>query len=208
VNMRDKQRSDTHDRIVDAAVESLIENGYAATTALGVQKRTGLSRGALLHHFPTSEALSAAAVERLVELNLQAMNDELAAAETESDAITRGIKVIYRASQRTSFATELELWAAARANEPLRNALLAAERKARHRLFTVIDDIFGPSLVGVADYRAVVELTVQFMRGLTISRAIGQGGDHDSLVGQWTSIMRLAIDTSSAAKTATISTDS
>ena len=74
---RDDQRRETRGRIVDAAVRSFVENGYAATTALGVQRDAGVSRGALLHHFPTSEALSAAAVARLVEINLQAVSDEL-----------------------------------------------------------------------------------------------------------------------------------
>lgn len=198
VNKRDQQRHDTYNLIVDAAVDSMIENGYAATTALGVQKRTGVSRGALLHHFPTSEALSAAAVERLVELNLQAMQDELATAEPDPDPVARGVRVIYRASRRKTFATELELWGAARANQPLRSALLAAERKARRRLYTVIEDIFGPETISMAGYQAIVELTVQFMRGLTISRAIGRGRGQDELVTQWTSIIRLALDNNSA----------
>jgi AcrR family transcriptional regulator len=198
VNKRDQQRHDTYNLIVDAAVDSMIENGYAATTALGVQKRTGVSRGALLHHFPTSEALSAAAVERLVELNLQAMQDELAAAEPDPDPVARGVRVIYRASRRKTFATELELWGAARANQPLRSALLAAERKAHRRLHTVIEDIFGPETISMAGYQAMVELTVQFMRGLTISRAIGRGRGQDELVTQWTSIIRLALDNNSA----------
>ncbi|MGC9544677.1 helix-turn-helix domain-containing protein, partial [Streptomyces sp. UG1] len=50
---RDEQRVATRAQIVDAAVESLIEVGVAATTTLEVQRRAGVSRGALLHHFPT-----------------------------------------------------------------------------------------------------------------------------------------------------------
>src|SRR5262245_11831889 len=48
-----ERRDQTRGRILDAAVESLIEAGVAGTTTLEVQKRADVSRGALLHHFPS-----------------------------------------------------------------------------------------------------------------------------------------------------------
>lgn len=191
---REEQRLETYARIVDAAVESLIEQGFAATTALGVQNRVGVSRGALLHHFPTSEALSAAAVQRLVEVNIQAVRKELAAAGSGPDPVTRGIGVLYRASRRRSFATELELWSASRVNGRLRTALLAAERAALRQLNDVIDDIFGHEVVSRPGYHTMVDLTVQFLRGLTISRSIGRGRGHDRVVADWAAVMRLVLD--------------
>lgn len=191
---RDDQRKATYARIVDAAVESLIEEGFATTTALGVQKRVGVSRGALLHHFATSEALSAAAVQRLVEMNLEAMREERAAAGDEPDPVTRGVGVLYRASRRPSFVTELELWAASRTDERLRTALLAAERVALRRLHDLIDDVFGPDVVSRPGYRAMIDLTVQFIRGLTISGAIRQNRNDDGAVRNWTALMRLVLE--------------
>ncbi|UOZ03486.1 TetR/AcrR family transcriptional regulator [Amycolatopsis sp. WQ 127309] len=189
---RDDQRRETWARIVDVAVRSLVDNGYAATTAFGVQREAGISRGALLHHFPTSEALSAAAVAKLVELNLQAVLDESARTPPGPDLVARGVGVLYRASRQPSFAAELELWAAARADEPLRAALLAAERTALVRLYEVIDELFGPDLRRHPRYRAMVELTVQLMRGLTVSRSLGQDGQQRA-VRTWTVVLRGAL---------------
>lgn len=186
---RDDQRRETRGRIVDAAVRSLVDNGYAATTALGVQRDAGVSRGALLHHFPTSEALSAAAVARLVEINLQAVSDELARTPPGPDPVERGVGVPYRASRQPSFAAELELWAAGRADEPLRVALLTAERSALPRLHEVVDELFGPDLRQHPQYRVMIELTVQLMRGLTVSRSLGQDGQQRS-VRTWASVLR------------------
>ena len=39
--------------LLDAAIESLVERGYAATTTIETARRAGVSRGAQLHHFPT-----------------------------------------------------------------------------------------------------------------------------------------------------------
>jgi AcrR family transcriptional regulator len=193
VNRREEQRQQTYARIVDAAVESLIDNGYAATTALGVQQRAGISRGALLHHFPTSEGLFAAAVQRLVEMNMDAIRNELAQADEDLDPVTRGVHVLYRASRSRSFATELELWAAARADVWLRQALLPHERPAGANLRQAIDELFGPSVTAEPGYPALVDITVHFLRGLTVSASLGTTGQ-DAIVDSWVAVMRLALD--------------
>jgi AcrR family transcriptional regulator len=188
---RDDQRAATYRRIVDVAVESLIEEGFAATTTVEVQRRAGLSRGALLHHFPTREQLFTAAVHRLVQVNLEALWAELAAAPAGTDPVTRGMWVLRRASRRPSFGAELELWGAARTEHRLREALRAAERGARKELYSVIDGVFGPEIVAAPCYPLVVELTVQLMRGLTISAALHERVKEDEpLIDQWARVVR------------------
>src|SRR5215470_16496508 len=54
----------TQARLLDAALQCLVELGYAGTTTTVVAERAGVSRGAQLHHFPTRAALVAAAVEQ------------------------------------------------------------------------------------------------------------------------------------------------
>lgn len=200
MNKREDQRRETHRRIVEAAVELLVERGYAAATALGVQQRVGISRGALLHHFPTSESLLAAAVERLVEMNLDAVREEFAAVASDVDAghdpVARGVWVLYRASRRASFATEMELWAATRADEWLRQALLAQERVALAQLQELTDEIFGPEVVGMPAYRDLATLTVQLLRGITVTDLLGDGGNRERSVSVWIDVMRAALDRS------------
>jgi AcrR family transcriptional regulator len=188
---RDDQRAATYRRIVDVAVESLVEAGFAATTTVEVQRRAGLSRGALLHHFPTREQLFTAAVHRLVQVNLEAMWEELAAAPTDADPVTRGVWVLRRASRRPSFGAELELWGAARTDERLRTALRAAERGARRELYAVIDAVFGPEIAAVPRYPVVMDLTVQLMRGLTMSASLQERVKEDEpMIDQWAQIVR------------------
>src|SRR2546422_865240 len=63
-----QRRDETRRAILDAAVDTLIELGYARTTTLEVQRRAELSRGALLHHFPSKAGLLAATIEHLAEM--------------------------------------------------------------------------------------------------------------------------------------------
>src|SRR4051812_24385881 len=60
-----EQLAETRARLLDAVLETLAECGYAATTTNEVARRSGLTRGAQLHHFGTKEQMIIAAVEHL-----------------------------------------------------------------------------------------------------------------------------------------------
>lgn len=68
-----QRREETRRALLDAAVESLIEVGFARTTTLEVQRRADVSRGALLHHFPSKAELLVAAVDHLAEMRAKEM---------------------------------------------------------------------------------------------------------------------------------------
>lgn len=55
----------TRDRILDAAITCFIELGYTNVTTAKVASAAGVSRGAMLHHFPSKTELIQAAVEYL-----------------------------------------------------------------------------------------------------------------------------------------------
>ncbi|PCE42289.1 TetR family transcriptional regulator, partial [Acinetobacter baumannii] len=53
---QDRSRA-TRDRILRSTISCLAESGWHGTTTTLVAERTGISRGALQHHFPTREDL-------------------------------------------------------------------------------------------------------------------------------------------------------
>ena len=55
----------TRDRILDAAIDCFIKLGYTNVTTAKVASTAGVSRGAMLHHFPSKTELIQAAVEYL-----------------------------------------------------------------------------------------------------------------------------------------------
>lgn len=84
-----ERREDTRARLLTATIECLVEHGYARTTTQRVQDRAGLSRGALLHHFATKEALLVAAVSHVADAQISAVRAEAAAgAASEVDLLT------------------------------------------------------------------------------------------------------------------------
>jgi AcrR family transcriptional regulator len=61
----------TRDRILDAAINCFVELGYTNVTTARVASSAGVSRGAMLHHFPSKTELIQAAVEYLHNKLLQ-----------------------------------------------------------------------------------------------------------------------------------------
>lgn len=55
----------TRDRILDAFQDTLIESGERAATIEGVAQRAGVSKGGLLYHFATKEAMIDGLLTRL-----------------------------------------------------------------------------------------------------------------------------------------------
>lgn len=61
--------SDTRDRILDALEDMLLDQGLSKVTLESVAANAGVSKGGLLYHFRTKDAMIAAMVRRLGDLS-------------------------------------------------------------------------------------------------------------------------------------------
>jgi AcrR family transcriptional regulator len=181
-------------RLLDAAVECLIELGVAATTTLAVQRRAGTSRGALLHHFPTHAALLAASVAELVRRNEQAVATSRANNAHPDDPLRTAVNALAFSGRQPAYLAELELWAVARTDRPLKTALTAAERAARREIDRVYAELFG-KWAASEDYPVVAALTQHFLRGLAISENLRSSPSRrEALISAWTEAMRMMLE--------------
>lgn len=188
---RQQSKEATRRRIIEAAVESLIEVGYASTTTVEVQRRAGISRGALLHHFPTREQLAAAAIGQLVVVNENVAREALADAPSGLDPLERAFWMLRVVFLSPSMRTEFELWSIARVDDALRRVLRDAEREAQADLLRVADLAFGPDIVDSPNYPLVLELTIEFLRGLSISGVLRGGARRqEQLLATWVDVAR------------------
>lgn len=181
-------------RILNAAVDCLIDVGVAGTTTLAVQHRADVSRGALLHHFPTHASLLAASVAELVSRNEKAVSQGRAGAGP-ADTLVAAVEALAFAARQPAYLAELELWAVARTDTALKRALTAAERGARRDLDRVYVQLFGEWTDSEA-YDDVIALTLHFIRGLAISENLrSSAGSRGRLVAIWADAMRTLLGT-------------
>jgi AcrR family transcriptional regulator len=195
VGKRNAQRDQTRLRILEALVESLIDVGYAKTTTVEVQRRADVSRGALLHHFPTRDELFEEAVRFLVGVNERAVREALVQMPEELLPLDRAIGALAQALRQPAYAAELELWMAARTDSDLRAVLRKAERRARRDLNRVVAELFGEPWSTAPRFPLVSELTITLLRGLATSRALRADSARESaLIAQWTQFVRELLD--------------
>ncbi|NDK89182.1 TetR/AcrR family transcriptional regulator [Gordonia desulfuricans] len=150
----------TREKVLDATVDALIELGYAGTTTQEVNRRAGVSRGALLHQFPTREALVVAAVAHLVD---RRKTEILSRPRTGHEDLNILIEVF----DGPLFYAALELWVAARTDAALRTAIIPLERRIADELMDT-----GAALFGDRYTSAELEVAAELARGLAISRLL------------------------------------
>jgi AcrR family transcriptional regulator len=158
-------------RLLEATVELLVEQGWSGTSTTLVSKRAGVSRGAQLHHFPTKNDLVLAAVEHLSEVR----GRELAEAATNLPSGPRRTRAVLEmlAAHFTSpvFTAALELWVAARTDPQLLASLAPLEqrigREIHRRTLELLEvDESQPGM------RELVQATLDLVRGLGLANTI------------------------------------
>lgn len=147
----------TQTKLLDAAIDCLVEKGFAQTSTQEIARRAGVSRGAQLHHFPTKESLVTAAVGHLVDKRLAEI------LEANSDG-TRGVELLSEAFSGPLFFAALELWVAARTDPILHEAMVPLERKVADAIAGGAAEIMGKTMSPES-----IELSVELARGLAVS---------------------------------------
>jgi AcrR family transcriptional regulator len=188
---QEERSAETRERLLDATIECLLELGYTGTSTTEVCQRTRLSRGALLHHFPTKQQLVIEAVRRLVSrMGVENLAHAAGVAPTE-DPLDGMFDVIWNNFRQPLFHAVLELWIAARTDPELHASLHGAERE-RGRGIAVLYE----SIAGVAaqreDFADILQLTLHLMRGMALQRLMrSDDTERERLYALWKSMVKM-----------------
>jgi AcrR family transcriptional regulator len=87
-------RTETRERVVRAALRTLAEDGFAATSARAIARRGGFAPGVIYYHFDDLEHLLLAALEWTSELRLARYRDELAGVTSAAELLAR-LRALY-----------------------------------------------------------------------------------------------------------------
>ena len=166
---QEDRRTETCARLRDATIALISERGYVNTTTIDISKRAGVSRGALLHHYPHKIDLiveAAAYTWSDAIAQIRDLSQALSSGELDVDSFVEGVWTrVFRAS---SVTMTLDLMSAARSDEQLR------ERISGHLqdLFEAYDEIaeqaFADSGLSKGQRRVLVSLTTCTIRGLKL----------------------------------------
>jgi AcrR family transcriptional regulator len=150
--------------LAGAAIELLVEKGWAATTVIEVCNRVGVSRGAFHHHYDSLPELLADALRRLY--------DEMAHTEQREVTDVAGlVDVTWKSVGNPRFKAVIEAWLAM-ANDPALRVELGPVVTEFARLVNP-DNITG--LLTDAEKRDFFVTARESMLGLALGRATNSG---------------------------------
>ena len=168
---QDERTAETRARVLDAAIECLIDEGYPGTTTKRIAERTGVSRGAQQHHFPKRHDLVIQAVTHLANRRLAELRADAQRLANTEDRVERLLDLLQQSFSGPIFFASLELWVASRTDPALHEPLYEAERELGRTIGELTAEV---AHIAVNDQRFedFVDLTIHMLRGMALQRII------------------------------------
>ncbi len=174
------RRTATTEKLLDATIECLAEDGYVATTTRRVAERAGVSQGAQQHYFPTKAALVDAAMTRLIEQLLADAVSRGVDAGTDREAAEALLELIWEIHNLPITPAVLELFNVAR-TEPKLARRVAEMTTGGMAAIVEIAERSLPTYAARPGFADFLQIAMATVRGTVIVAAIpGAEGAHPS----------------------------
>jgi len=182
---RTRQRAkseNTRTTILDAAIRCFYERGYNNTTTEKVAREAGVSRGAMLHHFPSRFDLIKASVNHLHQQRLELFEEQERQIQenAEHSLIEEGIENYWAQLHSPLFTVWNELRVAARTDADLNNILKPAAREFEAKFTKITASVF-PDLALSEEFERANFLTAYLLEGMALN-GVSRGRKADMMV--------------------------
>jgi AcrR family transcriptional regulator len=199
VRSRAQRSSDSRARILDAAVACLIDGGYSGSTTLTIQSAADVSRGRLLHHFPSRDRLLVAAAQHLAVKRV-ADTEERVRRVLDADQVglferaDRVIELLWESFSEPHFWAAVELWTAARSNSEIAEALRPEEKRLGAAIRASMARMFGDELADRPRFKQLRDLLLTSMRGTALTYTFDpRDPAGDAMLPQWKDLARVLL---------------
>nr|WP_314143928.1 TetR/AcrR family transcriptional regulator [uncultured Rhodococcus sp.] len=158
----------TRQRLLEATIDSLAEQGWGATTVGVVAERAGVSRGATQHHFPTREDLITGALEYMFDTRMDSARreaQEIPAGPGRTKLVVERLVEYYTGPM---FKAALQVWTAASADPELRDRIVPLEERFGRRAHQMAVENLGVDDNDPVTHR-LVQATLDLARGLGLA---------------------------------------
>ncbi len=180
-----QKSASTRNLIIDAAIRCFVDLGYARTTTTAIAERAGLSRGAMLHHFPSKIDIVRAAVDHLHAKRLKALRKSMMRPAVESDRVRQGVDAYWAHVKHPMFVAFFELSVAARTDAELASILRPAQEAFERDWNEATLDVF-PEWHGNKDaFELGLDLSRYLLEGMAISFLTHKETERDKRVLQY-----------------------
>lgn len=172
----------TRNLIVEAAIKCFVELGYARTTTTAIADKAGLSRGAMLHHFPSKIDIVRAAVEYLHAKRLKAFRRAVQRSTADDDSLSANLDAYWRHVRHPLFVAFFELVVAARTDPELAAILRPAQEAFEEEWHRTAHEVFTEWRTDASSFDVALDLTRYVLEGMAISFLVHKENERDRRV--------------------------
>ena len=165
-----ERRATTRAALLDAALDCLVEDGYAGLTTRKVAERAGVSQGTQMHYFPTRARFVADAVRHLAfKLASELREQDTMHPRSDRRRLELLLDHAWEIHTGPVFQATMELWVAARTDPEIREAMGEVARDVTRLIATGASELF-PELMSRPRAGEVLDMGLAIMRGLAVLR--------------------------------------
>ena len=175
-----QRREETVARLLDAAIDTIIEVGYAKASAAVIAKRAKVSDGALFRHFPTMSDFMAATAQEVARRQLELFAKGAADIPAERPPLEAVLTVLRDVTGNDTNAVMHELVVAARTDEKLRAALQKTFDEYVVNIYALARTVPVTEQIPEGDLVAALAIMINTFDGAALFRPVlGQHGELD-----------------------------
>lgn len=161
----------TRQVLLDAAIKCLFEHGYGTTTTILVAEEAGVSRGAMLHQFPSKADLMTFVVEAVFADEVKQYSKLLKGLDDPRERLMAYPMAVWKLQSRPEGVAVLEIFQGSRSDTVLAKKLKPVQAKIDKAAISALESEF-PAGVSIP----LLQLIVGVARGLAISQVIAPAG--------------------------------
>lgn len=187
----------TRERLVETTLETIYQVGLKKASTNDFSRGAGVSRGALLHHFPTRDDFSiAAAMETMLTEGTDEIREAAARVGRDELSLEEFIDFLWCKFSGRFFYLSIEFINGARTDPALREKMLPVVKRFHETLDEIWMENYGFGEMGRNEARVLLNLTLCLLRGMGLQTVLKDDPEYFvTLLESWKRLLpRIAAD--------------
>ena len=179
--------------LLDAAIDSLADVGYANASISDIAARAGVTRGAQVHHFRTRTELFAQVIEYLADRQRDALQRRIDSATRLATPAEVIVELTAATFSGKLGKASIQLFVAISNDDALRRHMLRVQRELTADLIDTCARRIGPD-VPRERLESTFWLTIHMVRGSTLDEMLGRDLQRrKQILADWTRLAQVAL---------------
>jgi AcrR family transcriptional regulator len=192
---QEERTATTRAKVIGASIDCLSQRGFAESTTSVIAEAAGISRGAMVHHFPSKDDLLIAVVEHVLDDSLSSYGAQLMAIADPRERLLATPELAWKGILSPGYMAWLEIWIGTRGNAPLTEKFRATYDRVNRRAAQAMRRMAVDA--GVDDLERIERIRMLFlgaMRGLAIEAVVaGSVGRLEEAVAEMRRLFEQAV---------------